>query len=91
MIMGVCLCTALELSKMQNQKWLTLHGRSFLKGGSDIVACLLADKGDEHHEYSPILLRSPAIIQDARLEIGDAMLTLSSRMGQRACPLPLDV
>ena len=32
---------------------------------------------------------SPVIIQDARPEIGDAPLTLISRMGQRACRLPL--
>jgi hypothetical protein len=38
-----------------------------------------------------MLSRSLVIIQDARQEIGDAPLTLLSRMGQRACRLPFHI
>jgi len=47
-IMGVCHCTALELSEMQDQKLLTLRLRSFSGGGSDIVAGLCAHKGSQY-------------------------------------------
>jgi len=74
---------------MQEQKSFTLRWRSFLGGGSDIVAGLYAHKGSEHCDYGLILSRSPVIIQDARPEIRDAPLMLISTMGQPACGLPL--
>ena len=85
MIMGVLLCTALELSKMQDQKLFTLCWRSVLGGGSDIVIGLCAHTGGQLCDYGLILLRSPVSNQHARPEIGDAPLKLISRMGQRAC------
>ena len=88
MIMGVCSCTALELSKMQDQKSLMLRRLSFLGGVSDIIAGRCAHKGGQDCDYDFMLLRSQLIIHDARPEIGDAPLTLISNMGQWACRLP---
>ena len=55
MIMEVCLCTALDLSKMQDQRSLTLCLLSFIRGGSDIVAGLCANTGSQHCDYGLIL------------------------------------
>ena len=52
-----------------------------------MVVRLCAYKGGRYCDYDLMLLRSPVIIQDPRLEIGDAPLTLISRMGQQACRL----
>jgi hypothetical protein len=60
-----------------------------LEGGSNIVAGHSAHKGGQYTDYGVMLSRSPMIIQDARLEIGDAPLTFISRMGQQAYCLPL--
>jgi hypothetical protein len=76
---------------MQDQKSLTLHWRSFLGGGSDMVVGIFAHKGGQYCHYGLMLSRSLVIIQDARPEIGDAPLTLISRMGQRACRLPFHI
>jgi len=65
------------------------HWREFLGGGSNIVAGHCAHKDAQYTDYGVMLSRSPVIIEDARLEIGDAPLTLISRMGQRAYGLPL--
>jgi len=73
---------------MQDQESLTLRWRSFLWGGSDIVAGLCAHKGGQYWDYGLILSHSPVIIEDARPEIGDAPFTLISRMGQQAYQLP---
>jgi hypothetical protein len=91
MIMGVCRWTALELSMMQDQKLLTLHCRSFVGGGSDMVAGLCAHIGGQCCHYGLILLCSLVSIQDARPDIGDAPLTVISRMGHRACCLPFHI
>jgi len=88
MIMGICHCSALELSMMQDQKSLTLCWRSFLGGGSDVVVGPVAHSGGQYYHYGLMLSRSPVIIQDARPEISDAPLTLISPMGQWACCLP---
>jgi hypothetical protein len=69
---------------MQDEKSLTLHWRSFVGGGSNIVAGHSANKGGQYTDYGLLLSRCPVIIQDARLEIGDAPLMLISMMGQRA-------
>jgi hypothetical protein len=90
-IMGVCHCTALEWSQMQNQKWLTLHWHSFLEGDNDIVAGHCAHKCSRYFDYGLTLLHSPGIVQDARQEIGDAQLTLISRMWQQAYCLPFHI
>jgi len=82
MIMELCLCTALEFSKMQDQILLMLHWHSFSGGGSNIVAVLCAYQDGQYCDYGVILLCSPVIIQDARPEISDAPLTLIARMGQ---------
>jgi hypothetical protein len=84
MIMGVCRYRALELSKMPDKNSLTLHRRSFLVGGSDIVSGLCAHIGGQYYDDGLMLSRSPVIIQNALPEIGDALLTLISRMGQQA-------
>ena len=87
MIMGVCHCTALEISKMQDQKLFTLCWSSLLGGGSDNVTDLCAHKGGQCCDYGLMLSRGPVIDQAARQKIGDAPLTLISRMGRRACRL----
>jgi hypothetical protein len=46
------------------------------------------NKGGQYCHYGLLLSCSLVIIQDARSEIGDAVLTLSSRMGQSACRSP---
>jgi len=76
---------------MQDQKSLTLHWRSFLEGGSNIVDGICTPKGGQYCDYCLMLSRSPVIVQDARPEIRDALLTLISRMGQQACRLPFNV
>jgi len=86
-ILGVCCCTALELSMMQDQISLMLRWRSFSVGGSDIIAGLCAHKGGQFCDYGSTLSHSRVIIQDARSDIGDTPLTLISRMGKRACRL----
>jgi len=53
-----------------------------------MVIGLCAYKGSQHCHYGLKLSRSGVIIAVARPEIGDALLTLISRMGQRACRLP---
>jgi len=53
-----------------------------------VVGGLFAHKGGQYCHYGLMLLYSPLIIQDARSEIGDALLMLIFRMGQRACRLP---
>jgi len=84
-IMGVCQLTVLELTKMQDQKLLTLCWHSFLGGGRDIITRLRAYKGGQYCDYGQMLAYSQVIIQDARPEIGDAPLTLISRMRKQAC------
>jgi len=91
MIMGVCHCTALELSMMQDQKLLTVRWHWFLGGGSNMVVVPFAYKGGQYCRYGLMLLRSPVIIQDARPEICHATLTLISQMGQWECHLPFYV
>jgi len=56
-----------------------------------MVVGIFAHKGGQYCYYGLMLSRSLVIIQDARPEIGDAQLTLSSRMGQRACRLPFHI
>ena len=85
--MGVCGCTSRVLSMMPDQKLLTLSWRWFLAGGSDMVVVLFAHQGGQYCHYGLMLSRSLVIIQDARPEIGDALVTLISRIGQRACRL----
>jgi len=64
---------------MQDQKLLTLHWRSFLGGGSNIVTTIFTHKGSQHIDYSVISLHSGLIIKDARTKIVDAPLTLIFR------------
>jgi len=56
-----------------------------------MVVGIFAHKGSQYCHYGLMLSRSLVIIQDARREIGDAPLTLISRMGQRACRLPFHI
>jgi hypothetical protein len=83
-IMRVCRRTALELCKIQAEMSLTLSWRWFCGGGSNIVAGLCAHNGSQYCDYDLMLSRSPVIAKDVRPEIGDALLTLISRMGQQA-------
>jgi hypothetical protein len=52
-----------------------------------MVVGIFAHEGGQYCHYGLMLSRSQVIIQDAITEIGDAPLTLISRMGQRACCL----
>ena len=45
-------------------------------------------KGGQYCHYGLMLSHSPVIVEDARLEIGDTVLTLISQMLERACRLP---
>jgi len=72
---------------MHDQKLWMLRWRLFLGGGSDMLIGFRAHKGSQYCHYGLMLLRSSVIIQDARPEIWDTLLTLSSRMEQRACRL----
>jgi len=47
-----------------------------------------AHKGGQYCHYSLMLSRSGVIIQNAKPEIGDTLLTLISWMGQQACRWP---
>jgi hypothetical protein len=47
-----------------------------------MVVCIFAHKGGQYCHYGLMLSRSLVIIKDAGPEIGDASLTLISRMGQ---------
>jgi len=80
-IMGVCHCTDLELSMMQDQKSLTLRWRSCLRGDCDIIAGLCVHNGGQYCDYSLMRLCGPGIIQDAMTEIGDTPLRFIFRMG----------
>jgi len=66
---------------MQDQKSLTLRWGSFLGGANDIVAGQFAHTHGQYCDYGLTLSHSPVVIQDARPEIGDAPLTLISRIG----------
>jgi len=67
---------------------LTLRGRTFLGGGSDIVCIIFAEKGSQCDYYVTISINSPGIIHVASLEIVDAPLTLIFMMRQPVCRLP---
>jgi hypothetical protein len=56
-----------------------------------MVAGIFAHKGGQYCHYGLMLSRSLVIIQDARPEIGDALWTLISWMGLRACRLPFHI
>jgi len=56
-----------------------------------MIVGVFAHKGSQYCYYGLMLSLSLVIIQDARPEIGDAPLTLISRMGQRACRLPFHI
>ena len=79
MIMGVSCRTALELSRMHDQKSLTLRWRVFLGGSRDIITDTFAYKGGQYYDYGSMLLHSPWTIQDAWPLIIDATLTLIFR------------
>jgi len=87
-IKSVCCCTAFEWSTMQNQQSLTLRWRLVLDGSSDIVAVPGAYDCSQYSDYGLTLSHSPGIIHDTTPEIGDAPLTLISRLLQQACCLP---
>jgi hypothetical protein len=53
-----------------------------------MVVGTFANKGGQYCHYGLMLPRSLVIIPDARSEIGEAQLTVTSRMEQRACRLP---
>jgi len=79
MILDWCSCIAHWLSKMQDQKSLTLHWSSFLEGGSDIVSTISANKFGEHVDYSLTSLHISLIMDDARIKIVDTLLMLIFR------------
>jgi len=71
MIMRVCRCTALELSKMHDQELLTLHWHSFLGGSSNIATSIVAYNGSQYYDYGSMPLHSPWIIPNAWPKIVD--------------------
>jgi hypothetical protein len=56
-----------------------------------MVVGIFAPKSGQYCHYGLMLLRSLVIMQDARPVIGNAPLTLISRMRQRACRLPFHI
>jgi len=79
MILDICSCTALELSKRHDQKSLTLRWSSFSGGTSVLDTSIFAYKGGQYYHYGSMPLHSPWIMQDARPIIVDALLTLMFR------------
>jgi len=71
-IRGVCHRTAFELSRIQDHKSFTIRWRTFLKGSSDVITSIFANKGSRYCDYGCIPLQSPWIIQNAGLKIVDA-------------------
>jgi len=61
---------------MQDQKSLTLRWRSFLGGGSGLVAAIVTHKGNQPFHYSLKSSQSCFGIQDAKTNIVDTPLTL---------------
>jgi len=61
---------------MQDQKSVTLHGRSVFGGGSNIVTSIFGHKGGQYFDYWLMLVHSPLNIQDASPKIVHAPLTL---------------
>ena len=76
LIMGQRGSVAVRLSNMLDQSSLTLCWRSFLGGGSDIVAAIVSPKGGENIDYSLILSHNSLVFQNARRRIVDAPLML---------------
>jgi len=56
-----------------------------------MVVGIFGHKVGQYCHYGLMLSCSLVIIQDARPGIGDAPLTLISRIGQRACHLPFHI
>jgi len=79
-------CAALCVSIMQDQKLLPLCSRSFLGGASDIIASIFTHERGQHFDYTSISSHSCLIIQDARTNIVDALVTLSVRRYWRCWP-----
>jgi len=79
--MDKCRCTAVGLCKMQDQKSLTIHWRSILKGSRNVVVGIFEWKGGRYVKCGQISLNRPWIIQNAWPQIGDAPLMWISRMG----------
>jgi len=88
-IMGYHHCTAIWLSKMQDQNLLTLHWWTFVGDSSNIVTSIFAHKRSQYCDYGVMPLHSPVIMQDARTKRVNALLTLISRMGQQASNFPV--
>jgi hypothetical protein len=53
-----------------------------------MVVGSFAHKGGQCCHYGLMLSHSPVINHEARLEIGDTLLTFISTLGQQACRLP---
>jgi len=79
LIMGQRRYTALSVSRMQDQKLLMHHWRSFLGGVRDIVTSIFADKGGRWVDYELTPFCSPQIVQDAIPKIVDVPLMLIFR------------
>jgi len=62
---------------MQDQKLLTLHGCSLLRGGSDILSSICADYGSQYSIDGLTVLHSAGIIQDTSPTFIDALLPLN--------------
>jgi len=71
MIVGYCLSVALRLSKMQDQKLLSLRWRSFLGGGNDIVNSIFAHKGGRYIDYGLMSMHSTLSVHDVGPKIVD--------------------
>ena len=80
----VCDHSPIRLPKMQDQKLLMLHWRSFSEWGRKNVTFFFAYKGSLYLIYERLHPIATQITHDARPKIIDSLLTLILRMRQGA-------
>jgi len=83
-LIDVCDQEPFRLREIQDQKLLTLHGRSFSRWGRERVATTFAYKGCQYFDCVYSLPTHVFITQLAGPEIVDAHVTLIFKMGQGA-------
>jgi len=76
-IMGSHSCIAIWLSKIEDQKSLMLHWRSFLEWGNDRFALLFAYDDDQYSIFGRMWVLTPLIAACLRIKIIDTLLTVT--------------
>jgi len=86
-----CCRTAIGISEMHSQHWLTPCWRSFFGWGNVHVNCFFSNNAEQYTYFDRRWLHSQLIVKCVRVNIVDAPVILIFRMGQRACHLPFPV